>query len=65
MNVRCWCFNWHTGMAQIIKAQRLAEVHHDEKYTGETFAFCPWCGGLLKEDKKDLMSGKEVVDVLD
>lgn len=42
------CEEYDKSMEQIIGAQMLASVHGMD-YTGERFAFCPFCGTKLSE----------------
>lgn len=43
----CQCEGWQKSSHQIDSAQLLAGVH-GQRYTGDQFIFCPWCGSKLK-----------------
>lgn len=52
MSLKCDCEDYEGSMAQIIRAQLLEHVHGGQ-YTGKVFIYCPWCGKLLIEEKKN------------
>jgi len=43
----CSCEDWESGIQQIDGAITLATIH-GQKYTGDVFQFCPWCGKKIR-----------------
>jgi hypothetical protein len=52
-NVTCTCDGWLKSWPQIERAQLVAARRGVVLYTGDTFAFCPWCGVSLAEPEPE------------
>jgi hypothetical protein len=49
----CDCEEWKLSIEQISAAQEIAKLH-GYPYTAPVFRICPWCGTVLRKDKKSL-----------